>query len=144
VDIVQGLSPRSTVTVAGGYDFTNYLNKSSAQFPIINSQQTTAQAGYNHLLSRKDQIGVQYAFQEFHFPRAGSGSVNAHVWHALYGHRVTGRLNFTIAGGPQLLIVIIRRSALAASLSKYLRHDRFRETVQSCFRIPFLPAPTRK
>jgi len=105
VDIVQGLSPRSTVTVAGGYDFTNYLNKSSAQFPIINSQQTTAQAGYNHLLSRKDQIGVQYAFQEFHFPRAGSGSVNAHVWHALYGHRVTGRLNFTIAGGPQLLIV---------------------------------------
>lgn len=105
VDIVQGLSPRSTVTLAGGYDFTDYLNKSAAAFPIINSQQTTGQIGYNHLLTRKDQIGVQYAFQEFHFPRAGSGSVNAHVWNALYGHRVTGRLNLTIAGGPQLLTV---------------------------------------
>jgi hypothetical protein len=105
VDITQGLSPRSTVTLAGGYNFTDYLDKSQAPFPIINAQQTTGQVGYNRLLSRKDQIGVQYAFQEFHFPRAGSGSVNAHVWNALYGHRVTGKLNFTVAGGPQLLTV---------------------------------------
>jgi hypothetical protein len=105
VDITQGLSPRSTVTLAGGYDFVDYLNKSSAAFPIINSQQTTGQFGYNRLLNRKDQIGVLYAFQEFHFPRAGSGSVNAHVWNALYGHRITGKLSLTLAGGPQLVIV---------------------------------------
>jgi hypothetical protein len=105
VDITQGLSPRSTITLAGGYNFTDYLDKSSAPFPIINSQQTTGQMGYNRLLTRKDQIGVQYAFQEFHFPRAGSGSVNAHVWNALYAHRITGRLNLSIAGGPQLVTV---------------------------------------
>ena len=105
VDIVQGLSPRSTVTMAGGYSFADYLNKSSAQFPIINSQQITGQVGYNHLLNRKDQIGIDYAFQEIHFPRAGSGSVNTHVWNALYGHRITGKLNLTVAGGPQLVIV---------------------------------------
>ena len=105
VDIVQGLSPRSTVTMAGGFSFTDYLNKSNSSFPIINSQQANGQIGYNHLLSRKDQIGFQYGYVEMHFPRAGSGSVNAHVWNALYGHRVTGKLNFTIAGGPQLLIV---------------------------------------
>jgi len=107
VDITQGLSPRSTVTLAGGYDLTNYLNvnNSTAPFKIINSQQTTGQIGFNHLLTRKDQVGVQYAFQEFHFPRAGSGSITAHVWNALYGRRITGKLNLAIAGGPQLVKV---------------------------------------
>jgi hypothetical protein len=104
VDIVQGLSPRSTVTLAGGYSLTDYLDKAITPF-IINSQQISGQVGYNHLLSRKDQVGVQYAFQDFHFPRAGSGSVSTHVWRALYGHRVTGKLNLTLAGGPQLVIV---------------------------------------
>ncbi|HET8826376.1 MAG TPA: hypothetical protein VFM77_14655 [Terriglobales bacterium] len=107
IDITQGLSPRSTVTLAGGYDFTDYLNvnNSTAPFKIINSQQITGQIGFNHLLTRKDQVGIDYAFQEFHFPRAGSGSVNAHVWNVLYGHRITGRLNLTVAGGPQLVIL---------------------------------------
>jgi hypothetical protein len=105
VDVVQGLSPRSTVTFAGGYNFTDYLDKSSAPFPIINSQQTTGQVGYNHILSRKDQVGIEYLFQELHFPTAGSGSVIAHVWNGLYGHRISGKLNFTVAGGPQLVIV---------------------------------------
>jgi hypothetical protein len=105
VDVVQGLSPRSTVTLAGGYNFTDYLNKSSAPFPIINSQETTGQVGFNRLLNRRDQVGVQYAFQEFHFPSAGSGSVQAHVWDALYGHRISGKLNFTVAGGPQFVIL---------------------------------------
>lgn len=105
IDIVQGLSPRSTVTLAGGYSLAHYMNLTSQQFNIINSQQTNGQVGYNHLLSRRDQIGVDYAFQEIHFPRAGSGSVKAHVWRGLYGHRVTGRLNLTLAGGPQYVIV---------------------------------------
>jgi len=106
IDIVQGLSPRSTVTLSGGYSLAHYMNlTTSQQFNIINSQQTNGQIGYNHLLSRKDQIGVDYAFQEIHFPRAGSGSVKANVWRALYGHRVTGKLNLTLAGGPQYVIV---------------------------------------
>lgn len=105
VDIVQGLSPRSTVTLSGGYSFSHYMGLSSQQFNVINSQQTDGQIGYNHLLSRKDQIGVDYGFQEIHFPLAGSGSVTAHVWHALYGHRITGKLNLTLAGGPQYVIV---------------------------------------
>src|SRR6476646_441568 len=54
VDVVQGLSPRSTVTLAGGYNFSDYLNKSSAPFPIINSQQTIGQIGFNRLLNRRD------------------------------------------------------------------------------------------
>ena len=103
IDIVQGLSPRSTVTLSGGYNFSHYLNLSQQPFNVINSQQVDGQVGFNHLLNRKDQIGVDYAFQEIHFPHAGSGSINAHIWHLLYGHRVTGKLNLTLAGGPQIV-----------------------------------------
>jgi hypothetical protein len=105
VDIVQGLSPRSTVTMSGGYSISHFLDISNPLFPVINSQQTSGQVGYNHLLNRKNQIGVSYAFQELHFPHAGSGSVTAHAWNLLYGHRVTGRLNLSLGGGPQLVIV---------------------------------------
>ncbi len=105
IDITQGLSPRSTVTLAGGYSFTHYLNLSAQPFNVINSQQTSGQVGFNHLISRRDQVGVSYAFQDIHFPRAGSGTISAHVWHVAYGHRVTGKLNLTLAGGPQIIIL---------------------------------------
>lgn len=105
LDVVQQLSPRSSFTIAGGYDFTNFLDKSQSTFNLVNSQQLNGQIGFNHLLSKKDQVGFLYAFQDFHFPTANAGTVTAHVWHALYGHRINGRLNFTAGGGPQLLIV---------------------------------------
>lgn len=103
VDLVEQLSPRSSVTLAGTYDFTHFLNTSQSSLNVINSQLVSGQVGFNRLLSRKDQIAVLYAFQEIHFPTSGSGTVQAHVWNALYGHRITGRLNLTLAGGPQLV-----------------------------------------
>ena len=105
VDITQGLSPRTTVTMAGGYSISHYLQVTNPLFPVINSQQTSGQVGYNHLFSRKDQIGLAYGFQEIHFPNAGSGSVTAHVGNVLYGHRISGKLNLTMGAGPQLVIV---------------------------------------
>lgn len=105
VDIVQQLSPRTSVTVAGSFDLTHFLSTASSQFPVINSQQASGQIGFNHIISRKDQIGVLYAYQEVHFPLAGTGTVRADVWNALYGHRITGKLNLVFAGGPQLVIV---------------------------------------
>jgi hypothetical protein len=105
VDVVQMLSPKTGLTLAGGYDFTDYLNKPQALFNIINSQQTTGQVGLSRVLTRKDQLAVKYSFQELHFPSATTGSVQAHVWNVLYGHRVSGRLNFVVGGGPQLIVV---------------------------------------
>jgi len=105
LDVVQQLSPRSSLTIAGGYDFTNFLDKSQSTFALVNSQQFNGQIGFNHLLNKKDQIGFLYAFQDFHFPTSGSGTITAHIWHAIYGHRINGRLNFTAGGGPQLLII---------------------------------------
>lgn len=105
VDATQELSARSTVTLGGGFDYSHYLDKSAAQFGVIDSQQSSAQAGYNRLLGPHDQVGVLYAYQEFHFPRAGTGNLTAQIWNALYAHRITGRLNFTVGGGPEIVDV---------------------------------------
>ena len=103
VDVVQGLSPRSSVTVGGGFNYTDYLDKSKSPFPIINSQQTTAQVGYDYLISRRSQIALVGAFQDLHFPRAGAGNITVYVAEGVYGHRITGRLNFVIGGGPDVV-----------------------------------------
>jgi hypothetical protein len=105
VDIVQQLSPKSSFTIAGGYAFTDFLDKSQSTLNLVNSQHFNGQIGFNHLLNKKDQVGFLYAFQDFHFPTPGSGTITAHIWHVLYGHRITGRLNFTAGGGPQLLFI---------------------------------------
>jgi len=98
VDIAQSLSPRSSVVLGGGYALTDFLNNPQG---YINSQQSTGLAGYNYQLNRHDQIAFSYAFQEIHFPHAGSGSVNVNVWQVHYGHRVSGKLDLSLSAGPQ-------------------------------------------
>lgn len=102
IDVTQELSARSSFTIGGGFNYSDFLDKAHAPFPVINSQQWSLQAGYNRLLGPSDQIGFLYALQEFHFPHAGSGSLRSQVWNLLYSHRITGRLNFVVAGGPQI------------------------------------------
>ncbi len=97
-DVTQALSPRSSVVLSGGFGLTDFLN---APTGYINSQHTTGQAGYNYQISRHDQIALTYAYQEFHFPRAGSGSFNVNVWQVMYGHRISGKLDLKLGGGPQ-------------------------------------------
>jgi hypothetical protein len=104
-DVTQELSPRSSVTLGGAYGISDYLNKSTLAFPVVNSEQTTGQAGYNHLLGRNDQIALLYAFQEFHFPEVGAGNVDANIINAVYAHRINGRLNLVLGGGPELIDV---------------------------------------
>lgn len=98
VDITQSLSPRSALVLSGGFGVTDFIN---APAGYINSQQVIGQVGYSRQMSRRDQIALMYAYQAFHFPRTNSGTFNVDVWQVLYGHRITGRLDFKLGGGPQ-------------------------------------------
>jgi hypothetical protein len=98
VDITQSLSPRTSIVLAGGYGLTDFLNNPQG---FINSQQTTLQVGYNYQLTRHDQIALSYDFQQLHFPKANQGNVKVNVWQVVYGHRISGKLDLTLAGGPQ-------------------------------------------
>lgn len=103
VDITQEFSRRTSVTLGGGFAVSDYLNKSNLPFRVINSQQVTGQAGINYLLTRKDQISLEYAYQEFHFPQTIAGTVDVHVVNAIYAHRIAGRFNLVLGGGPQIV-----------------------------------------
>ncbi len=98
VDVTQSFSPRSSITMAAGYTFNDFLDNPTG---YVNSQQVSGQLGYNRQISRHDQVAVSYAYQDFHFPKQGSGSFNSNVWQVLYGHRITGKLDFQFGGGPQ-------------------------------------------
>src|ERR1700690_149954 len=104
IDLTQALSPRSTVVVSVGYNYTDFLANAQSSLPLINSQMSSAQIGYDYLLNHHDRLSATYAYQNFRFPSAGSGNINAHIWHFTYGHRVTGKLNLVLGGGPQLII----------------------------------------
>ena len=105
-DVVQGLSPRSSLTAAGAFGFVHFDHASQAfggAQGLINSQQVAGQVGYSYSLTPKDQIGFSYGFQSFHFPASleGTENVGSHVVQGMYGHRISGRMDFVIGAGPQ-------------------------------------------
>jgi len=98
-DIVENLSPRSAVTAAGSYGLVHFTDSTQG---FINSQQAGGQAGYNYTIGPKDQIAVLYGFQAFHFPsEVGADNVTSQIAQFLYGHRVSGRMDFVLGAGPQ-------------------------------------------
>jgi hypothetical protein len=98
LDVVQALSPVSAVTVAGGFSNAHFYDPSKT---LINSNQVTVQAGYSHLLSRHDQIGVIYAFQNFQFPQSTGGQIYVHIVNLRWSHTITGRLSLIAGAGPE-------------------------------------------
>ena len=111
-DITQSLSPRSSITLAGGYGLVHFLSGSATQVvngvPVtfIDSQQVSGQAGYNYQISRSDQIGLLYGYQSFHYPTSVSGNFRTHLFHVLYGHRISGRMDLILGGGPQITYIV--------------------------------------
>ncbi len=98
VDLVQSVTPRSTFTMAGSYGFVHFTDN---QFGLIDSSQSAAQLGFSRQINHTDQVAVSYGFQHFNFPQVAGSSITANAVHLVYGHRITGRLDFIAAAGPQ-------------------------------------------
>jgi hypothetical protein len=109
-DIVENLTPKSAVTVAAGYGLVHFFGDinsatltggtTQVNISFIGSREYTAQIGYDRVLTPKDQIALSYGYQGFDFSTAGT-AFHSHVIQAMYGHRVSGRMDFTIGAGPQ-------------------------------------------
>jgi hypothetical protein len=100
-DVSESLSPKSTVTVAGGYAFTHYYGTDTTGKSFIGGSQVSVQVGYNRLLTPKTQIALVYGYQAFDFSVQGT-AFHSHVIQGLFGHRITGRLDFLVGAGPQI------------------------------------------
>lgn len=113
-DVKESLSPRSSVTAAGAYAFTHFYGSDvSSGSPFLGVKQISAQGGYNHLVSAHTQLALEYGYQSFHYSVAGL-AFHSHILQAMYGHRITGRMDFLIAAGPQLTL-IDSQSAICAN-----------------------------
>lgn len=93
------LDPRSSFTLAGGYSVLEFFNSD-----LLNSGTTTVQAGYNYQATTKNTLGVLYSFSGFQYTHFNQ-SMYSHTVEASYARRITGKLAFQIAAGPQLLWV---------------------------------------
>jgi hypothetical protein len=107
-EVVESLSPRSALTATGEYGLVHFYDNSVG---FVGSTTATAQAAYNYQINRKDQVALAYAYQDFQFPRVPSSRlgcqlstcfVRTQITSLMYGHRISGRMNFLISAGPQL------------------------------------------
>jgi hypothetical protein len=105
-DVSESLTPKSTVTAAGGYAVTHFYGTTpdpiTAQpISLLDNRQVSAQVGYNRLISSRTQVALIYGYQGFDFPSFDE-SFHSHVFLGMYGHRITGRMDFLIGAGPQI------------------------------------------
>lgn len=106
-DIVESLTPKSSVTLAAGYGITHFYGEfipvgeaSPLAVSFVGSSEVTGQVGYDRILNPKDQVAVSYGYQDFSFSVSGT-AFHSSVIQALYGHRISGRMDFLISAGPQ-------------------------------------------
>lgn len=89
------LSARSSFTFVGGYSVLDFFGDD-----LLNSGDIIFQAGYNHQIGREDTIAVFYRFNGYRYGGFDQ-SINDNSVQVAYAKRVTGRLAFRIAGGPE-------------------------------------------
>ena len=105
-DVVEELTPKSSVTMAAGYAIVHFYGDlvsdsgSNENINFVGSSEYTAQFGYDRILNAKDQIALSYGYQAFDFSTVGT-AFHSSVIQAMYGHRISGRMDFTIGAGPQ-------------------------------------------
>lgn len=110
VDVVEDLTPRSSVTFTGGYGLVHFYGSLIEQSALggalqqnvnfVGSSQYSAQAAYNRVLNPKDQLAISYGYQYFHFSVAGT-AFHSQVVQLMYGHRISGRMDLLLSAGPQ-------------------------------------------
>lgn len=98
VQFERFLTPRSSVTMAGGYSLLHFFGNN-----LLDSGSPMFQGGYNYQLTKHDTLAFLYAFSDFHYTSVNQ-SIYTHSIEASYGLQVTGRLAFQIAAGPEFAI----------------------------------------
>jgi hypothetical protein len=96
------VTPRTSFTFVGGYSLLHYFDNN-----LLNSGDANFRGGFNYLWTRRDTIAVFYTYSAFRFSNFDEQSIDEHTIQASYARRVTGRLAFQIAAGPQIVILRI-------------------------------------
>jgi hypothetical protein len=105
-DVVEQLTPKSAITGAASYGLAHFFgNVETAEgenLSFIGSREYTATVAYDRILNSRNQVALSYGYQVFNFVDVGT-ELNVSVIQAMYGHRVSGRMDFLISAGPQFI-----------------------------------------
>lgn len=111
VDVIQDLTPKSSVTFIAGYGLVHFDGSVVVENPLagpleenlnfIGSSEYTGQVAYNRQLNPRNQVAISYGYQDFNFTTAGT-AFHSQVVQLMYGHRISGRMDFLISAGPQI------------------------------------------
>jgi hypothetical protein len=94
----RALTGRSSITLVGGYSLLHFFDNN-----LLNDADISFQGGYNYLLTRRDSVALLYHFDQLRYA-AVSPRIDNHTVQASYGRRVTGRLAFQVAAGPEISV----------------------------------------
>jgi hypothetical protein len=100
VDVVETLTPKSTLTATAGYGFVHFLqNESGTGNAFIGNSQVSGQLGYSRILGPHDQAAIEYGYQGFQF--STGVTFHSNIIQLMWGHVISGRMDFLIGAGPQ-------------------------------------------
>jgi len=92
------LTGRTSLTFVGGYTVLDYPDSQ-----LLNSTGANFRAGYNYLLTRKDTVAASYTYSGIRYSNFNQ-SIDVHTIQGSYARRITGKLAFQIAAGPQIAL----------------------------------------
>jgi len=103
IDVVQELSPKSAITAMGGYAFTHFYGVDvETGDNFLNSSEASGFVGYDRSLTSHTQVAVAFGMQGFDFSLIKT-RIETKVAQVFYGHRISGKMDFVAAAGPEFI-----------------------------------------
>ncbi len=138
-DVVEYLSPKSAITMAAGYGlvhfFGNLLSETGENISFLGSREYTGQVAYDRILGPRDQAAISYGYQAFDFVDVNT-AVHANVIQAMYGHRISGRMNFLVSAGPQFIHISVVENLFGLTLPLQVNHIGLAGRISLQYRFP--------
>lgn len=98
LEVDVALTGRSSLTFVGGYSLLRYLDSD-----LLNYNSAIFRGGYNYQITARDTMSVLYQYNRITYDNFNQ-AITAHSAELSYGRRVTGRLAFQVAAGPQITV----------------------------------------
>jgi hypothetical protein len=90
------VNQRSSLTLLGSYSVLRFFKSN-----FLDLNDTTAQAGFNHHVTRNNTLALLYRLTAFRFSNVYQ-PMDGHVVQLAFGRQVIGRMSFQVAAGPEL------------------------------------------
>src|SRR5579872_786568 len=125
------LSHRTTVTISGSYALLDFVTPG-----YLNSHSIDARAGYNYSLSSKNTIALLLQYDRTSF--SGNGTLfDSDLLQPSFGRRITGRLAFQVAAGPELTVFRTSGAPDRRQLSWSVSTSLTRQTARTGYSISY-------